>query len=53
MKALDRVDEVEASMSDGVSMKMPSWVYGDGVEEDQEVTSVFLAMTKDPTWMQG
>ena len=50
MKALDRVDEVEASMSDGVSMKMPSWVYGDGVEEDQEVTSAILAMTKDPTF---
>ena len=32
MNALDRVDEVEAAMSEGVSMKMPSWIYGEGGE---------------------
>ena len=35
MKALDRVDEVEASMADGVSMKMPAWVFGDGSVDDE------------------
>ena len=38
MNALDRVDEVESAMSEGVSMKMPSWIYGEGGEDDQEAT---------------
>ena len=30
MKALDRVDEVEASMTEGTAMRMPSWIFDDG-----------------------
>ena len=37
MKAMDRVDEVEAAMTEGMAMKMPAWIYGEGEvgEEDR------------------
>ena len=37
MKALDRVDEDEAAMTEGMAMKVPAWIYGDGEtgEEDR------------------
>ena len=35
MKALYRVDDIEASKDEGVSMKMPEWVFGDGGVDDE------------------
>lgn len=36
MKALDRVDEVEATMAEGMSMKIPAWTFGDNGPEDDD-----------------
>ena len=36
MKALDRVDEVEATMTEGTPMAMPSWIYDDNNVANEE-----------------
>ena len=39
MNALDRVDEVEASMSEGSKMTIPSWTYDDNIDDETEETT--------------
>ena len=35
MKAMDRIDEVEASMLEGKTISIPNWTYGEGDGEEE------------------
>ena len=45
MKALDRIDEVEASMVEGQTLSIPNWTFGDA-DFDEEVDEVNPAVAR-------